>query len=426
MVYQPPSGTRDLFPLDVVQKSWIEAHLQHVFQSWGYHRIITSTLERLETLMAGGAVERSTVLQLQGLDEESLGLRPELTASIARAAATRMNAASSHPHRLYYNANVFRRPAPNTHNRQQEFYQAGVELLGVGGAIADAEVLLLLTDCMQRLGLSDLHLILGEAGLTRSLLSSFPDPVRDPVREAIAQLDRMTLEAMPLSDDLRTLALTLMDLRGKPEFVLQNVAALNLNPSQQDAVNNLKSLIELLHQSFGDLRPNLILDLSLIQTFDYYTGIVFELVHSSATGQQTLGQGGRYDQLLSLYHPQTLNIPGIGFSLTLEALQQVLLKTGQLPMQTPANHWLVVAQSPQVQAVAFSYAQTLRRSANLVRVELELTNGRSPDQIRAMAQHRRIQQIAWIQEDGQLNIEPINSFTTQLSFSQVLNEEKRD
>lgn len=104
MVHQPPAGARDLLPLDVAQKQWIENHLQQVYHRCGYHRIITSTIERLDTLMAGGAINRSTVLQLQaGTEEESLGLRPELTASIARTAVTRM-AGVSYPQRLYYNA----------------------------------------------------------------------------------------------------------------------------------------------------------------------------------------------------------------------------------------------------------------------------------------------------------------------------------
>ena len=90
MVHQPPSGARDLLPLDVAQKISIERRLQQVFHRWGYHRIITSTLERLETLMAGGAIDRSTLIQLQDAEDGELGLRPELTASIARAAAMRM------------------------------------------------------------------------------------------------------------------------------------------------------------------------------------------------------------------------------------------------------------------------------------------------------------------------------------------------
>jgi ATP phosphoribosyltransferase regulatory subunit len=300
MVYQPPAGARDLLPLDVAQKQWIEDRLQQVFHAWGYHRIITSTLERLDTLMAGGAIERSTVIQLHQLEEDPLGLRPELTASIARTVATRLSN-STFPQRLYYNANVFRRAQEGSHSRQQEFYQAGVELLGGAGVRSDAEILLLIMDCLKSLELPG-QLILGEAGLTRSLLSEFPEPIRAKVRHAIAHLDRLSLEALPLSDAMRDRALLLLDLRGKPADVLQRVSSLPLNETETAIVQNLKSLVELLQGSVS-----IVLDLSLIRTFDYYTGIVFEVVTQS--GQVLLGQGGRYDRLLGQFHPQGESIP---------------------------------------------------------------------------------------------------------------------
>jgi ATP phosphoribosyltransferase regulatory subunit len=409
-MYQPPSGARDLFPLDVAQKRWIEDRLQQVFQRWGYHRIITSTLERVDTLMAGGAVQQSTVIQLQEIEDETLGLRPELTASIARAAVTRM-AGVSHPQRLYYNANVFRRAQRGSHNRQQEFYQAGVELLGSGGIVADAEVVLLLVDCLNTLGLKDWHLVLGEAGLTRSLLSPFPEDLRDRVRRAIAHLDRITLETLPLSAELRDRALLLLDLRGRPADVLQRVSSLNLDETQRATVNALKSLMEVLQVSFetaeSGASPSLILDLSLIQTFDYYTGIVFEVVGGAATGRRVLGQGGRYDQLLGIYHPQAETYPGVGFVFNLEELHQTLLPTGQLPHKTPATNWLVVPSSPQDCAVAFAYAQKIRESTNLVRVEVDLDQRASQDAVRDYARHRGISQIAWVGADGTPEIETL-------------------
>ncbi|MBE9010224.1 ATP phosphoribosyltransferase regulatory subunit [Pseudanabaenaceae cyanobacterium LEGE 13415] len=393
MVYQPPAGSRDLLPLDVAQKRWIEDRLQQVFHGWGYHRIITSTLERLDTLMAGGAIERSTVIQLHQLEEDPLGLRPELTASIARTVATRL-ANSTFPQRLYYNANVFRRAQEGSHSRQQEFYQAGVELLGGDGLRSDAEILLLLLDCLKSVDLSG-QLILGEAGLTRSLLSVFPEAIRPKVRYAIAHLDRLSLEALPLSDELRDRALLLLDLRGKPADVLQTVSALNLNDTERESVNNLKSLIELLQASV-DVR--IVLDLSLIRTFDYYTGIVFEVVTQS--GQVVLGQGGRYDRLLGQFHPQGESIPGIGFSLQLENLHQVLLTTGQLPKQTQACDWLVVSEVPQL---AFAHAQKLRENGD--RVEVDLSCG-TVEEIRNYAERRRILQIAWVKSDGEIVIDP--------------------
>jgi ATP phosphoribosyltransferase regulatory subunit len=419
MVYQPPVGARDLLPLDVAQKHWIEDHLQQVFERWGYHRIITSTLERMETLMAGGAIDRHTILQVQGLDQEVLGLRPELTASIARAAVTRM-AGSLFPQRLYYTANVFCRPSATNHSRQQEFYQAGVELLGGSGILADVEMLLLLIDSLETLGLGrpdapQWQLILGEAGLTRSLLSRFPEDCRQQVRWAMAHLDRLTLETLPLPDPLRQQALLLLDLRGQPTHVLKQLSQWDLDDQQQQRVGSLKTLIELLQESLvpGDnksvklLDLPIVLDLSLIRTFDYYTGLVFEVASSQGGAQQILGQGGRYDELLGVYHPQGQSISGVGFCLHIEPLHQMLLQAGHLPQQVPASDWLVVSQTHQTHAMALTYARRLRQSQNLVRVELYLEE--SPrSQVLDYAQSRQIGQIAWVDAGGNMSFEALD------------------
>ncbi|MEL6325660.1 MAG: ATP phosphoribosyltransferase regulatory subunit [Cyanobacteria bacterium J06626_23] len=343
MTYQPPSGARDLFPLDVAQKRWIDDRLETVFHRWGYHRIITSTIENMETLMAGGAIQPSEVIELHDGHGERLGLRPELTASIARAAVTRMDAVS-YPQRLCYSANVFRRA---TDNQQQEYYQAGGELLGSHGVLADAEVLLLIADCLQALGLNDWHLLMGEANLTRSLLAPFPDEIRGDVRIAIATLDRITIESLPAN--LREYALQLLDLRGDPKTVLTTVSQLDLDETQRQHVVELKSLIELLEQVLPE-GPGLTLDLSLIQPFDYYTGIVFEVI--SADARAVLAQGGRYDDLLSLYHPKNQGYPGVGFVLHIDTLQQVLLPSGQLPATTPTSEWLIAPATPAAAAPA--------------------------------------------------------------------------
>ncbi len=400
MVYQPAAGARDLLPLDVAQKRWIEDRLEQVFHRWGYHRIITPTLERIDTLMAGGAIQRSAVIQLQNPEDEELGLRPELTASIARAAVTRM-AGVTYPQRLYYNANVFQRTPGLRQNSQQEFYQAGVELLGSGGLLADAEVLLLVADCLQAIPLGHWHLILGEAGITRSLLKAFPEHLQGKVRSAISSLDRVTIDTLPLSDELRERARIMLDLRGNPTDVLKLVSSLGLDQSLE-AVVNLKSLVELI-ECRGSFP--FILDLSLIQTFDYYTGIVFEVVNDT-DGTRVLGRGGRYDQLLGLYHPQRENTPGIGFALFIEDLYQVLLSTQQLPQATPASHWLVVPETSDAYAPAFAYAAELRDSTHLVRVEMDL-GGRNADEIRQYARDRSIAQIAWVKADGSPIIESI-------------------
>jgi ATP phosphoribosyltransferase regulatory subunit len=194
----------------------------------------------------------------------------------------------------------------------------------------------------------------------------------------------------------------IMDLRGQPEDVLQRASSLELDESQRAIVSNLKALIELLRASRGGQEGwKIVLDLSLIQTFDYYTGIVFEVV----SGARVLGQGGRYDQLLGLYHPQGETCPGVGFVMNIEELHQVLLPTAQLPAQTPASDWLVVPTTPNAYAAAFTHAQQLRQANPALRVEVEL--GNAGESLSTEAQRRRIGQIVWVNEAGVTQIESL-------------------
>ncbi|HEY9895325.1 MAG TPA: ATP phosphoribosyltransferase regulatory subunit, partial [Candidatus Sericytochromatia bacterium] len=119
------------------------------------------------------------------------------------------------------------------------------------------------------------------------------------------------------------------------------------------------------------------------------------------------GQGGRYDQLLGLYHPEGQTHPGIGFALQLEHLHQVLLPTGQLPQQTTTSDWLIVPDSPQAYTAALAYAQTLRDSATAPTVELDL-GGRNAAAIHEYARRRRIAQVAWVKPDGKTVIETVS------------------
>ena len=404
MIYQPPAGARDLLPLEVEQKRWINDRLQHTFQKFGYQRIVTSTLEWLDTLTAGGAIQPSRVIQLRNNGENSLGLRPELTASIARAAVTRM-AGNIYPQRLCYRANVFRNPSGTHHGRQLEFYQAGVELLFAGGVLADAEIILLLADCLHELGIPKWSILIGEAGLTRSLLSAFPESVRTQVRHCIANLDRITLENLELDRDLKDRALMLFDLRGNPEDVLTRISSLDLDAEATQTVNNLKSLIKLLNNSAEQSLP-ITLDLSLLQTFDYYTGIVFKAISFQDRDSYILAEGGRYDRLLGLYDPQGKSSPGIGFCMSIEDLHSCLLSTTKLPQQAPHSDCLVIPTTTEVEAIALKYARKLRSENDTNRIEIDLGE-RSEAAIKQYAKTCRIKQLVWIEADGSSRVEEL-------------------
>jgi ATP phosphoribosyltransferase regulatory subunit len=398
MVHQLPTGTKDLLPLDVAQKRWIESRIQQVFQSWGYQRIITPTVEHLRSLTAGGAVNPESVIQLHSSSIEILGLRPEFTASIARAYAARLgeNVATC-PQRLYYNANVFRRRANNT---SEESFQAGVELLGASGLLADGEILMLLAESLDRLELQDWQIILGDARLTGALLDLLPEQYRAKVRQCLASLDRIAITQMDLPADVKGYALELIDLRGKPKDVLSRLSNSAWTSGLTGEINYLKSLIDLWESTGLTSGDRLILDLSLMQTFDYYTGIVFEV----ACNNYVVAQGGRYDRLLSVYHPQNVSYPSIGFCLNLEDLQQAL--QSRLPQTLGTSSCLVVAKSMDAMQAAFAHAALLRQSPDIEAIELEL-EFRDEDTVREHARSRSIPKIDWVSSDGAISSETL-------------------
>ena len=398
MVHQLPTGAKDLLPLDVAQKSWIESRIQQVFQSWGYQRIITPTVEHLRSLTAGGAVDPKSVIQLHSNSIDILGLRPEFTASIARAYAARLgqNVATC-PQRLYYNANVFRRRANNT---SEESFQAGVELLGASGLLADGEILMLLAESLDRLELPDWKIILGDARLTGALLDLLPEQYRARVRQCLASLDRIALQEMDLPADVKGYALELIDLRGKPKDVLSRLSGSTWTSGLTGEINYLKSLIDLWESTGLTSSDRLILDLSFMQTFDYYTGIVFEV----ACNNYVVAQGGRYDHLLGVYHPQNVSYPSIGFCLNLEDLQQAL--QSQLPQTMATSNCLVVAKTADAMQAAFAHAALLRQDPNIEAIELEL-EFRAEDAVRDHARSRGISQIAWVSNDGVISLETV-------------------
>jgi ATP phosphoribosyltransferase regulatory subunit len=400
MIHQAPAGARDLLPLEVAQKSWINDRLQQIFRRWGYKRIVTSSIEWVETLTAGDVIDPHTIIELQNIGSGRLGLRPELTASIGRAAVNRLN--NNTIQRLCYRANVFRNPSANHYGRQLEYYQAGVELLFTGGVLADAEIILLLADSLHYLGLESWQLLLGDASLTRSILNIFPSHLQDTILRCIANLDRVTLNTLDLNADLKAKALNLFDLRGNPLDVLVQVQHFNLDEEGQNIVKHLQAVIELVNHT-SDRQLPIILDLSLVQTFDYYTGIVFEVISSVGNQSYVVGQGGRYDKLLEMYHPQNESASGIGFCFNLEDLHTCLLNKPQLPSAIPPSDWLVVPKNLTAAQSAFKYAQNLRNQDEHLRVELNLEL-QDNSEIENYARNEGIQYIAWIDEFGHATV----------------------
>src|SRR5512134_2440962 len=175
-----PSGLRDLLPDHSAHLAELSSRLQEEFARLGYRRVFLPTLERLEVVERGlsPAALAGVMKFVEPGSGEVVAIRPDITPQIARLYAARPDALPS-PARLCYDGPVLRAREARA-GRPREVYQAGVELLGAGGAKADAEALLVLDRALQQLGLTEVVIEVGHARFALEVVAAakLPDPAK--------------------------------------------------------------------------------------------------------------------------------------------------------------------------------------------------------------------------------------------------------
>ena len=331
MALQPAAGARDLNPREVDGNRWLCDRLAQVYRSWGYAEVAPPLVERLETLQAGGGINSDELVRLAS--DEPLGLRPEMTASIARAACTRL-AERPRPLRLWSKGAVFRTAVSDTgQHRLEERLQSGVELLGADASqalVADAELLRLLLACLRQLQIDSRHkptLLIGHHGVLTALLDQVPGEQRLATRQALINYDPLSLAALNLPAHQRTGLLQLMRLRGDAEAVLYQLEQqLGPCPLLDQLAGTLKSVAAVAFEQGVRLQ----LDPSFQPHFDLYDGLVLKLVCQGPVAPVAIASGGRYDALVARFGGAA---GGMGFSFDVEAIRELLGTETAAPQQ---------------------------------------------------------------------------------------------
>ncbi|HDP69871.1 MAG TPA: ATP phosphoribosyltransferase regulatory subunit [Actinobacteria bacterium] len=321
-----PRGLRDIMPIEAEERRQIEKKLRRVFESWGYREIITPTFELFENLASeAGKMMEDEMFKFFDRDGVLLALRPEMTTPIARAVSQRIE--NSCFSRLYYSASVFREEPPQR-GQQREFQQIGLELIGGRSPAADAEVLAVLLESLQAVGLKDFQVGVGQIDFLQGFLETTgisSELIKEIqlllVKKDLVGLER-TIEDNSLSPEDKSKILEIISLRGRKD-ILEEAKKYTTNAKSCEALKNLSDLYEFL--KLFDLEKFVIFDFGIIQNFDYYTGVIFE-VYAPNMGF-LLGSGGRYDLLLSEFGD---NRPACGFALGLERLHICLNEQGAL------------------------------------------------------------------------------------------------
>ena len=337
MALQPAAGARDLHPRDVESNRRICDLLAQVYRLWGYEEVTPPTIETLETLEAGGAISNRELVRL--VADQPLGLRPELTASIARAASTRLRH-RPRPLRLWATGTTFRSSTDDGGGlRIEERLQSGVELLGDGSAAADTELIHLLLAAAATLGLQERHrptLLVGHHGLLGALLEDIANDQRPLARRALTGYDPLAIEALAVPEAQRRRLQSLLRLRGEASSVLYQIEQW-LGPVP--LIASLSATLASVGPAAESMGLRLQLDPSFQPHFDLYDGLVLKLVCQGGEAPVAIASGGRYDGLVRRFCTDPLQGAGTGFGFDIGAIRE-LLQASAVPT-APARPWLV-------------------------------------------------------------------------------------
>ncbi|WP_026700700.1 ATP phosphoribosyltransferase regulatory subunit [Salibacterium aidingense] len=328
-MFEKPLGMRDTLPAYYQIKRSVQDGMEEEIGKWGYLPMETPALEYYDTVGNASAILEQQLFKLLDQQGHTLVLRPDMTAPIARVAASSLKD-QSFPLRLSYHTNVFR-SQQREGGRPAEFEQMGVELVGDGTASADGEVIALMVASLQEAGLQDFQVAVGHIGYVNALLLDVlgSQERADTLRRFLYEKNyvgfKQHVKSLSLSSIDEKRLLGLLQLRGGPEK-FNEAETLVDNGEAAKALENLRQLWDVL-ECYG-VEKYIKLDFNLVMHMSYYTGIVFE-GYGSRLGFP-LSSGGRYDELLEKFErPAQATGFGIRLDLLVEALGHAEEKPGQ-------------------------------------------------------------------------------------------------
>lgn len=312
-----PEGTMDYLFKECKIRRNAENRVRNLFEDYGYDEVMTTSLEFYDVFSEGvGRVSQNELYTLTDGSGRLITMRPDSTKPIARLFASRLKDFVL-PIKLYYSQPVFKRNL-SFNRKSDEILQMGIELIGGTGFKSDLEILILGIKSMKELFGNDFFVEIGHMGIIGSILNSF-GPFKENAKSAISKKNfpEIDLIASKLGEKGKILK-EISRLFGGKEILSQAKSILKDNESFS-AVLELEKLYQGLMNE--GLQDNILFDLSIVNDYQYYTGLVFRCF-VDGVGTEVMS-GGRYD---SLYGDYGLNIPAIGFAINFNEALEILSK----------------------------------------------------------------------------------------------------
>jgi histidyl-tRNA synthetase len=392
-VIQAPRGTFDILPESAAQRKVVEEQVEKILGAAGYRRIETPTFEATE-LFARGVGEATDIVQkeMYTFDDgggRSLTLRPEGTAPVCRAYLEHGMHKLAQPVKLWYSSSFYRAEAPQR-GRYRQFWQVGAEAIGSSAPETDAELIVLLADLLEALGVKQTRLRLSSLG-TPETRASYREELKAFLRaheEDLSEEVRSRIDLNPLrafdSDDRSTQTL----MRDAPILLDR------LTDEDAEHFAQVRALLD-------DAGVRYELDPTLVRGLDYYTRTVWEFTSDALGAQSGVGGGGRYDGLIELLDGRPT--PGVGWA---AGVERMLLAAGELAAPAELVDLFVALATPDGTRTAFDLARAARRAG--LQAQLELA-GRSLKGQLKHADRIHARWVAIVGENGVVTLKDMES-----------------
>lgn len=366
-------GVRDWYSDKAILRKKIKTNLSSLFEKYGFMPLETPMIELQETLFKKGGDEiHSEVFKLSDRGKRDLALRFDHTVPLARFISTNdVNL----PLKRYAIGEVFRDgPAQVEQGRYRIFTQCDVDIVGSKSLFAEFELLSLVKDAFNTLGLKDIELNINNRVILDTALNKLKVKENHKT-QIISELDK--LDKIGKNDVVNNIANITSDYltKSKVEELLNvlepnksNEATYNKIANylpQNQGLEDIKKIIDYSNKSNYDF---VVFNPSLARGLDYYTGTVFEAYTKDKENlKAAISGGGRYDNMLREFTQSKEKIPAVGLSFGLERLVHILDDSNQ--KKNVSDLYLI--SMPGCMQYALDVANTLRLSNINVSVHLD-------------------------------------------------------
>ncbi len=351
-----PKGIRAFNEKESFEIKYIEDKISKIFHLWGYERLLLPTIEYFEVHKKGIGkdLENKTFRLIDRAEGEIITLRADFTSQIARYIASLQK--KEFPIRYYYSGNIFRYLPPKGSNLWER-RQIGIELIGVSELEADAEIIAIASNVLNKLGINNFQIDINNTNIFDTL-KNILNLSDNEYSEFMGYIKNKEIYYLKDFCDKRNIPENLKEfIIGIPKFQggIETVKILKEKlKNYQKLVDSFEELIkinEILEEY--SLNANIVFDIGEPKEFSYYTGIVFEIFIKGFN--KVIGHGGRYNNLLSRYNG---NYPATGFAFDLFYLWEYIRKNNLIKEKNEKDFFII--DTTHNKKVAYQLAKFLR------------------------------------------------------------------